>query len=47
MADQTPTQKIIEIDEQITVGTLAELLSLPVSKLVGELFKLGVMATIN
>lgn len=37
----------IEIDEQITVGALAELLDLPVSKLIGELFKLGVMATLN
>lgn len=39
--------KIIEIDEQITVGTLASLLDLPVSKLIAELFKNGVMATIN
>ena len=39
--------KIIEIDEQITVGTLASLLDLPVSKLIGELFKNGVMATVN
>lgn len=37
----------IEIDEQITVGALAELLDIPVSKLIGELFKNGVMATIN
>jgi translation initiation factor IF-2 len=37
----------IEIDEQITVGALAELLDLPVTKLIGELFKLGVMATVN
>ena len=37
----------IEIDDQITVGALAELLELPVSKLIGELFKNGVMATIN
>lgn len=39
--------KIIEIDEQITVGALASLLDLPVSKLIAELFKNGVMATIN
>lgn len=39
--------KIIEIDEQITVGTLAGLLDLPVSKLIAELFKNGVMATVN
>ncbi len=37
----------IEIGEQITVGELAELLQLPVSKLIAELFKNGVMATIN
>ncbi|MBI2008823.1 translation initiation factor IF-2 [Candidatus Saccharibacteria bacterium] len=42
-----PTAKTIEIGEQITVGTLAELLELPVSKLIGELFKNGVMATVN
>lgn len=39
--------KTIEIDEQITVGALAVLLDLPVSKLVAELFKNGVMATVN
>jgi len=37
----------IEIDEHITVGALAEVLRLPVSKLIGELFKNGIMATIN
>ncbi len=40
-------EKNIEIDEQITVGALASLLDLPVSKLIAELFKNGVMATIN
>ncbi len=39
--------KIIEIGEQVTVGTLAELLSIPVTQLIGELFKNGVMATVN
>lgn len=39
--------KIVEIDEHITVGSLAELLSLPVSKVITELFKNGVMATVN
>jgi len=39
--------KTIEIDEQITVGTLAELLSIPVSQLIAELFKNGVAATVN
>src|SRR3989344_3643717 len=37
----------IEIGEYITVGDLAELLSLPVSKIMGELLKNGVMATVN
>ncbi len=31
----------------ITVGTLAESLSIPVSRLIGELMKNGVMATVN
>jgi translation initiation factor IF-2 len=39
--------QIIEIDELVTVGQLAELLSLPVSKLIAELLKNGVMATVN
>lgn len=39
--------KTVEIDEQVTVGKLAELLSIPVSKLIAELFKNGVMATVN
>jgi len=37
----------IEIDEQVTVGALAELLSIPVTQLIGELFKNGVAATVN
>jgi translation initiation factor IF-2 len=37
----------IEIDEQVTVGQLAELLQLPVSKIIAELLKNGVMATVN
>jgi translation initiation factor IF-2 len=39
--------KTIEIDDQVTVGTLAELLSIPASKLIAELFKNGVAATVN
>jgi translation initiation factor IF-2 len=39
--------QIIELDDSMTVGNLAELLSLPVSKLIAELFKNGVMATVN
>lgn len=37
----------IQIDEQVTVGALADLLSIPVSQLIAELFKNGVMATVN
>lgn len=37
----------IEIEDMITVGTLAERLSIPVSRLIGELMKNGVMATLN
>ncbi|MGA3150778.1 MAG: translation initiation factor IF-2 [Candidatus Saccharimonadales bacterium] len=37
----------IEIDDQVTVGKLAELLALPVSQLISELFKNGVAATVN
>ena len=37
----------IEIEEMITVGALAERLSIPVSKLITELMKNGVMATVN
>jgi translation initiation factor IF-2 len=37
----------IEIGDQVTVGALAELLSIPVSQLISELFRNGVMATVN
>jgi translation initiation factor IF-2 len=37
----------IEIEDTITVGNLAEKLMLPVTKLIGELMKNGVMATVN
>lgn len=37
----------IEIEEQITVGALAEQLMIPVTKLIAELMKNGVMATVN
>jgi translation initiation factor IF-2 len=39
--------QIIELDDYVTAGNLAELLSLPVSKVVGELLKNGIMATVN
>jgi len=38
---------VIEIEDMITVGTLAERLMIPVSSLIGELMKNGVMATVN
>lgn len=48
MAEQTSAkQTTIEIEDMITVGTLAERLSIPVSRLIGELLKNGVMATVN
>lgn len=39
--------RTIEIEDMITVGTLADKLSLPVTRLITELFKNGVMATVN
>src|SRR3954469_4440445 len=43
----TDSKTIIEVEDMITVGTLAERLSIPVTRLIGELFKNGVMATVN
>lgn len=45
MADST--QKVLSLSGSITVGELAEKLNLPVTQLVGELFKNGIVATIN
>lgn len=39
--------RTIEIEDMTTVGTLADKLSLPVTRLISELFKNGVMATVN
>jgi translation initiation factor IF-2 len=39
--------RTIEIEDMTTVGTLAEKLSLPVTRLIGELMKNGIMATVN
>ncbi|MFZ1242782.1 MAG: translation initiation factor IF-2 [Candidatus Saccharimonas sp.] len=41
------TEKVLVIADSITVGELAETLNLPVTQLVGELFKNGIVATIN
>ncbi len=40
-------EKIIVIADSITVGELAEKLNLPVTNLIGELFKNGIVSTIN
>ncbi len=37
----------IELDDMITVGDLAEKLMIPVTKLIGELMKNGIMVTVN
>lgn len=41
------TTRTIEIPDPITVGALADTLEIPVTKLIGELFKGGIMATVN
>lgn len=40
-------EKIVAVADSVTVGELAETLNLPVTTLIGELFKNGIMATIN
>ena len=40
-------EKVIVIADSITVGELAEKLNLPVTALIGELFKNGIVSTIN
>jgi translation initiation factor IF-2 len=47
MADNPTTSTTIEIEDMITVGTLAERLAIPVTRLIGELMKNGIMATVN
>jgi translation initiation factor IF-2 len=47
MPEEKTEQTTIEIEDMITVGTLAERLSIPVSRLIAELMKNGVMATVN
>lgn len=44
MEDQ---KKVLVIADSVTVGELAEVLHLPVTAVVGELFKNGIVATIN
>ena len=40
-------EKVIVISDSITVGELAEKLNLPVTSVIGELFKNGIVSTIN
>jgi len=40
-------EKVIVIADSITVGELADKLNLPVTDLIGELFKNGIVSTIN
>lgn len=40
-------EKIVKIADSVTVGELADTLGLPVTTLIGELFKNGIAATIN
>ena len=40
-------EKIVAITDSVTVGELADTLGLPVTTLIGELFKNGIAATIN
>jgi len=40
-------EKVLVVSDSITVGELAETLNLPVTTLIGELFKNGIVATIN
>ncbi len=46
MAEEN-SQKIVQVAGSITVGELAELLNLSVTTLIGELFKNGIVSTIN
>lgn len=41
------SEKVLTLTDTITVGELAERLAIPVARLVGELFKNGIVATVN
>ena len=47
MSEETNERRKVEITSSVTVGELAELLELPPVSLIGELFKNGIVATIN
>lgn len=40
-------ERIVQVPDMVTVGELAATLDIPVTKLIGELFKNGIAATIN
>lgn len=40
-------ERVVYVPDMVTVGELAETLDLPVTKLIGELFKNGIAATVN
>ena len=43
----TQEQKVLVLPDMVTVSELAEKLDIPVTKLIGELFKNGIVATLN
>lgn len=47
MSDQITEPKTVQVPAVISVGELAQTLEIPVTKVIGELMKNGVMATIN
>jgi translation initiation factor IF-2 len=47
VSEETNERRKVEITSSVTVGELAELLELPPVSLIGELFKNGIVATIN
>ena len=47
MDEVAPESKVITIENMITVGDLAVKLDIPVATLIGELFKNGIMTTVN
>ena len=45
--DQANDKQVVTISDMITVGDLADKVGVPVPKLIGELMKNGIMATVN
>lgn len=44
---ENPEKRVVYVADMVTVGELAATLDLPVTKLIGELFKNGIAATVN